>query len=133
LGSETDLSARWFHSRAGILAVWSGMLAGPIAWALDLLISYAIVQWSCGHDNRIVLRLITLVSLTIIAAGAYASWIAFEHTPSDMPFDPSEGRDHGTIVIERGRFMAVLGLLSSLLFAVLVIGLAVPRWVLDAC
>jgi hypothetical protein len=133
LGAEADLSARWFLSPSGIFAVWAGVFAGPVAWALDLGVSYALVQWSCGHHTQVVLRLITFASLALVAAGAYASWRALMNTPRNAPLDGPQTLSLPALVISRGRFMAVLGLASSALFAVLVVALGVPRWVLNAC
>jgi hypothetical protein len=116
-----------------MLLLWAGVLAGPIAWAADLGISYAIVKWSCGHQNAAVLHLMTLVALAVIAGGTYASWRVLSLASGDVPLDGPPTHAGPVVVLARVRFMAVLGLASSALFAVSVIGFAVPRWVLDAC
>jgi hypothetical protein len=111
------------------LALWAGILAGPFAWASDLGISYALVQWTCGSRHTSVLHLVTLATLVLIAAGATVSWRVLSATPAAAAgADPDMGG-----FFDRPRFMAVLGLLTSALFAVLVVASAVPRWVLDAC
>jgi hypothetical protein len=133
LGATDHLTPRWFTSGRGMLVLWAGVLAGPIAWAADLGVSYAIVKWSCGHQTIAVLRLITLATLAVIAGGAYASWRALSLAPDDVPLDGPPTHAGPVLVLSRARFMAVLGLASSALFAVTVIGMAVPRWVLDAC
>src|SRR3954454_11219352 len=116
----------WFSSPAAIAMVWAGILAGPIAWALDLTISYAIVKWTCGSQHYSVLHLITIAALLITAAGAAASWIALQRAPH-------ESRADGPRPIDRGRFMALLGLVLCSLFALAMIGNALPRLMLDAC
>jgi len=116
----------WFSRPPGISALWAGILAGPIAWALDLTSSYAIVKWTCSSQHTIVLHLITLGSLLLIAAGAAASFTALQRAPE-------QATDDGSRSVDRGRFMALLGLLLSAMFALVVIGNAVPRLVLDAC
>jgi hypothetical protein len=133
LGAETDLSVRWLLSPGGIFAQWAGVLAGPIALAADEFVSYTLVQWACRHHGAWLLHLITIASLALVAAGAYASWLTLAETPSDMAFDPADGRDRHTIIIARGRFMAVLGLASAVLFTLMILGQAVPRLVLNAC
>jgi hypothetical protein len=102
------------------------VLAGPIAWALDLEISYSLVQWTCGGGPTVVLHLITLAALVIIGGGAFAAWTALRQTSG-------ERRQDGSRPDERGRFMAVLGLATCAFFALVVIATAVPRVVLDAC
>src|SRR3954452_21261781 len=88
----------WFSSPAGIGVLWAGILAGPTAWALDLTISYALVQWTCGHQRMIVLHLITLAAMLMIAGGAALSWRAFTHEAGDAA-------DDGPRPADRGRFM----------------------------
>jgi hypothetical protein len=108
------------------LSLWAAILAGPAAWALDLVVSYALVGWTCGSERVVVIRAITFAALTIIAAGAAIAWRALHCTP-DQPADAG-GR------LPRARFMALLGLASSALFAVAVLGAALPRWMLNnAC
>jgi hypothetical protein len=106
--------------------LWAGILGGPVAWALDLTISYAIVQWTCSSQYTSVLHLITIAALLITAGGAFASWTALRRAHG-------AASDDGPRPADRGRFMAVLGLLLSALFALTMIGNAVPRLALDAC
>jgi hypothetical protein len=126
LGASTDLTRPWFDTPRGLAALWAGVLAGPFGWASDLLFSYSIVQWTCGGGPPVVLHLISASALLIIAAGAFIAWVALQRA-SDR------AHEDGSNPEERGRFMAVLGLVMCAFFAVVVIATAVPRWVLDAC
>ena len=124
MGAPTDLTAedlRWLSP----LSLWSGILAGPFAWAGDLGVSYALVKWTCLHQREGMLRLITLAALLVVATGASMSWLALQRT-TDLPTDGGEPR-------QRAHFMAVLGLASSALFALAIAAGGIPRWVLDAC
>jgi small-conductance mechanosensitive channel len=116
----------WFSRSPGIAALWTGILAGPIAWAIDLTSSYAIVQWTCSSQHTFVLHLVTLAALAITAIGAAAAFTGLQRAPE-------EATDDGPRPIDRGRFMALLGLLISAMFALLVISNDIPRLVLDAC
>ncbi|MBS1818206.1 MAG: hypothetical protein JSU08_09775 [Acidobacteria bacterium] len=126
MGTSPDIARRWFDEPRGIAVLWAGVLAGPTAWALDLTISYAIVQWTCGGGPPVTLHLITLFSLAMIGAGAFGSWRALRAVPEGAPQDGSQPD-------QRGYFMALLGLSMCALFAMVVIAGAIPRWVLDAC
>jgi hypothetical protein len=126
LGASPDVARRWFAAPSGITLLWSGILAGPTAWALDLVVSYSLVQWTCGGGPPVVLHLITLFALAVIGFGAFNAWRALAVVPPGAPTDGSQPD-------QRGRFMAVLGLAMCALFAVLVIATSIPRWVLDAC
>ena len=126
MGAASDVTGRWFSSPEGMGAQWAGVLAGPIALAADQLSSYALVKWTCGHQHPIVLHLISLGALVAIAAGAFAAWRGLAEAPPDATFE-------GGRPFDRGRFMAVLGLTTCALFAILVIAMAVPTWMIDAC
>jgi hypothetical protein len=54
------------------------------------------------------------------------SLIALRRTASDEPTDGGDPR-------QRARFMAILGLTASALFALTIVAGGIPRWVLDAC
>ena len=107
-------------------ALWIGLFAGPAAWALDLTVSYALVPRACDTHSPGTLQLLSIASLTIAAGAAATSWWALGRTSNHGPTD---GGRPG----QRARFMAVLGLASSALFALQIIAGAVPHWVLDAC
>jgi hypothetical protein len=108
------------------LPLWAGILAGPAAWALDLSISYAMVKWTCTSQREALLHAITPAALLLVAGGAAVSFMALQHTSGDTPTDGGQPR-------QRARFMAILGLTSSALFALTILAGAIPRWVLDAC
>jgi hypothetical protein len=108
------------------LALWTGILAGPVAWALDLGVSYALVKWSCSSQRDTLLHLITPAALAVVAAGAIVSAVALQQVAHQPPGD-------GDAPGQRARFMAVLGLASCAMFAVTIVAGAIPQWVLDAC
>jgi hypothetical protein len=125
LGAETDVTAadrRWLSP----LPLWTGILAGPMAWALDLTTSYAVVKPVCHTHSDGMLHLIALGCLAMVMGGAAISWFAFQRTAGDLPTDGGQPR-------QRARFMAVLGMTSSALFAVQILAGAIPPWVIDAC
>jgi hypothetical protein len=125
LGAQTAVNAadmRWLSP----LPLWTGILAGPIAWGVDLMASYASVKWVCHTKSYGVLPLITVASLAVVVGAAAISWTALMRTANDVPTDGGQPR-------QRARFMAVLGLASCGLFALQILAGAIPHWVLDAC
>jgi hypothetical protein len=128
LGPETAVTAvdaggiRWLKP----LPLWSGILAGPVAWAFDLTASYAVVKPVCHTGHYGAFLAITIGSLAVVAAGAVMSWAALTRTSGDQPTDGGRPR-------QRARFMAVLGLTACALFGLQILAGAIPHWVLDAC
>jgi hypothetical protein len=106
--------------------LWIGILTAPLAWAGDLLVRYSLVHWSCGTRQTVVLELVSVIALLLVIGGGMVAWRALRRTPPGAPAN-------GGRPVDRVRFMAMLGVLTSLLFAVVVVAGAVPQWVLDAC
>jgi len=102
------------------------MLAGPIAWAFDLMASYALVKWVCRSQDVFILQLVTIVSLLVVAGGAVISWNALSQTAKDGATDGGRPR-------QRARFMAIVGLTSGALFGLQILAGAIPHWMLNAC
>jgi hypothetical protein len=97
--------------------LWTGLLAPPFAWAVDLLTRYALVKRSCGYHSTVALQLVSLGAFVVVVFGAFASWQAFR----------------GSEAAGVGRFLATFALLASALFAVAIVAGAIPQWMFDAC
>ena len=99
MGAQTavDPSAlRWLTP----LPLWTGILAGPIAWAFDLTASYASVKWVCHTRTYGILPLITLASLAVVGVAAIISWKALRCTADDVPTDggrPRQRAQHAAV------------------------------------
>jgi hypothetical protein len=120
LGTSADL--KWLSP----LALWTGILAGPVAWAMDLTTSYALVKWTCSSQRATALQAIALAALAMVAGGAVLAFGALQRTTGATLADGDDSR-------QRARFMAILGLASCALFALTIVAGAIPWWVLDAC
>jgi len=103
---------------------WIGVLAGPIAWAGDVLVRYALVTPACASDSTALLRVVSFMALLVTVCGAISAWQAYQNV--DHPNVRSPIRD-------RGRVMARLGLLSSALFALAIVAGSIPQWMLGPC
>jgi hypothetical protein len=123
LGSKGDVAGA---APPGTAVLWTGLLAGPLAWAADLMVRYGLVQWSCGTQQTIVIKLISLMTFLVVVGGGIVAARAYARIPSAAPTD-------GGRPIDRSRFMAIGGMLTAGLFAVVIIASAIPPWVLDAC
>src|SRR4051794_28795062 len=92
------------------LALWTGILTGPIVWGTDLTVSYALAKWTCTTQRESVLHAVLAASVVAVAVGAWVSFMALRHSTGDEPTDGPDPR-------QRARFMAILGLTVSALFA----------------
>jgi hypothetical protein len=96
-------------------ALWTGILAGPIVFALDLTIGYALANTRCGKPATAAwLHVMTALSLAAVAAGAFVA----ARTPREN---------------ERAEFMARFGMMNAALFAVVIVAIGIARFVLHVC
>jgi hypothetical protein len=129
LGAQDHVIAAWSTSYEGIWTQWTGVLAGPLAWSAMLGVDYALTKWSCGHATAYVLQIVAVLAILCTTGGAYAAWRTLMLVPAGVPDDPSAGPGR-VVVLSRSRFMGVLGLTSSALFALLLVAESVPIWTL---
>src|SRR4051812_45535055 len=108
------------------MRLWAGILAGPIAWFLQMQVSYALVPWACATGHLIVLHLLTLGGLLIAAAGALTAWREWQRLGREWPKGAGGPQ-------ARSRFMAVLGLLASIMFFLVILAQGIPSFLLNPC
>lgn len=105
-------------------SLWYGVLAAPLAWSAQELISYGAASFLCGlkqgasaaqqvHALSPPFVAITLLTLAVALSGAWIAvrnWRRLRQAPRGTPMQLSE------IHAERNAFLARCGLLSSLIF-----------------
>ncbi len=106
---------------ASLVVLWYGVLVGPGAWALDEGLSYAITQHACSTGQYYILHVISVICFLLAATGIAAG--ALERMAAQKAGS----------VRDRSLFMAHLGIVTSLTFALVIVALAVPRWILTPC
>lgn len=121
--SETTESIR---RHPGDLAQWIGVLTGPIVWLLQLQVNYSLVQTACETGRKWPLHVVSLLALLLVTAAAAVSWRLWKRLPEGST---EEGPPRET----RSRFMALCGLVTSALFALVIVAMEIPNWVLHAC
>lgn len=122
--SSREAQHYWEHK--GLVLLMGGLLLAPLAWFLDLQISYATVKWACAEGRRDVLLLIPAASLMLIALAASMSWRCWRTLRH-------QGRPDGGEMEDRSYFLAIAGLSMSAVFALLVLTSLVPRYLLNPC
>ncbi len=122
--TESEASAT---SPVGPPRLWFGLLAGPIAWSLHLLVSYPLVPFICGTEWEFLLHVVTLFAALIALAGAV---IAYR---SRQALDDEDHEETPTRVWRRASFMALAGMLLSSFFLFVIIVEGIPNFLLDPC
>lgn len=96
--------------------LWAVMLGPPVIWAVRFAVVYVLVPYVCRADALILLHVITVLSVAAVAALGVLSW-----------------RQRAAARSDRARFMALCGILSSALFAVVVAAEGVANLLVDPC
>jgi hypothetical protein len=110
-----------------LFAQWTGLLAGPAAWALQMQVGYTLVPWACAHDVQAVsLHAVTVVALLLTAIGGFISWRSWRRAGREWPED--EGG-----ATARSRFMAVSGLIISAMFFLVILMQGIASFILHPC
>jgi hypothetical protein len=116
----------------GSAALWFGILVGPLAWGLQILIGYSVEEIVCAESSHseqflgisvetVILGLhVALTALTFF--GVLASFRCWRRTTRE---DPSIGG--------RAAWMALAGMMVSGLFLIVVVSGFLPSLFLDVC
>jgi hypothetical protein len=109
----------WDDSRRGglrLLALWSGILAGPVVWLALLEANYVLSYLSCTGITRWVLQGATIIAALIVAAAGLWGW----RTGSSSAHD-------------RERWMACAGAASTVFFLLVIAAFEAPILILRPC
>ena len=107
--------SRDIEVRPSSVALWSGVLSGPIAVAIDEELRFALLPWACHKGFRWTLSAISLPMLLICAAGFFLAWRGWRVGDS------------------RVRFMAVGGMMLSAACFLTIIALTIPDFFFRPC
>ncbi|MDP9369755.1 MAG: hypothetical protein M3Q03_16045, partial [Chloroflexota bacterium] len=107
-------------------SLWFGVLGAPVAWSLHLLVSYTLVSPVCFDGGIIALHLISLALAAVALAAGLVTLREWRRTRGRGQVDI-----HGTG--SRRGFMALFGVLASVVFFVGLLMAWVPIFVVDPC
>jgi hypothetical protein len=107
--------------------LWFALAAGPVAWALHLLLGYGWASlFACGTGARWPLHLISVAFALVAIAGALLGWSAWRR--SELPA--------GAALTGQGGWMPFLAVVATMLGVVGLLGVLfgwAPAIVLDRC
>jgi hypothetical protein len=115
-----------FYSAPGLLGLWTGVLLPPTVWALQMQINYVLVRKACTQGSSLALYVVSIVAL---AAAVAAALIALTNWRRSGPTWPSGAAD----LFTRSRFLAVLGLLMSAMFFLVILAQGIATVVFPPC
>jgi hypothetical protein len=90
-------------------SLWAGVLAPPTIWLVRLMASYVLIPYACAGPGALPLHLVTLATL---GATGWLGWRAW----NDWQWAGGGTETAAAGTGGRGRFLALMGLGSSVLF-----------------
>ena len=103
----------------------AGLYAGPIAWFVSTQGNYALTPWMCANKTPVV-PMLAAVLVVVSLLGGFLSWRALVNANSVPQADPTgAGRPH--------RFIAALGMMLAVLFALVISVQGVAGVIFNGC
>src|SRR5204863_1457924 len=97
------------------LAMWTGVLGSAVVWAIQLQTAYAMVPWACSSGHRWLLPVVSLVFLVAAAVPGGIAWKLWRKASA------GNATERETAGAGRRRFMAMLGMMDSAIFFLLIL------------
>jgi hypothetical protein len=123
---ETLLPPEEFRSGPAAAALWWGVLAGPISFALNEVLSYAIVQHACSTQHYRLLHFYSALGILLAISGFITARSCYVRVPKSASLE--EGNPYS-----RARWMAIYGMAGSLMFVIVNIALSIPKGIMNPC
>jgi hypothetical protein len=118
--------ARDYWEDWGLVLLWTSMLAGPVAFAFNLQVGYALVKWACSREQEFLLTLVAAIAFGLAGWGAWLGWTCLVKVRG-------AAEEQGGRQIDRSYFMALIAIGLNLLLALWIVTSAFPQLVLSPC
>jgi hypothetical protein len=114
-----------------VLALWTGVLAGPLVWLALLQTNYVLSYVACETRQTWFLHLATAVSAALVVSAGLWAWTA-GRGPFDLPEPLTDPVSAGTCD-SRTRWMAHAAVGLCGFFVIVILSMSLPVVVLRTC
>ncbi len=104
-----------------------GFFAGPAAWALQILVGYALVPVACQSGSKLGIYLVSIMAAVIILVAGLRAYRNWREYAGQRELEDTEART------SPAAFIAISGALLSTLFFLLVVYTGVLMIFLNPC
>ena len=116
-------------------ALWFGIFGGPAAWTIQTLVDLPLASHACFprleplarpvlHGMQGIVLVVSLLAVAVSIAAGLVAWRSWSRTRAEQQEGAGKGSDHDhpSALLETGegrtRFMALCGVLTSIVFVV---------------
>jgi hypothetical protein len=107
-------------------AQWIGLFLAPAAFFTHLQIRYVLVPWACATNGWLWVHVVDVLGLALALLGAFAAWRTWQRAGRE---EPSEAGG----ALPRTRMMGVMGVGTSLMFALVLLGQWMTTFFFSPC
>lgn len=111
------------------MALWIGILAGPVVWLAVLEASYVLSYAACESEHTWFLHGANIFSILLVAGAGWLAWRSGP-APAQGPLTP---RGTPEMRETRARWMSTAGVALSLWFILVILAMEIPVLVLQPC
>jgi hypothetical protein len=111
------------------MALWIGILAGPVVWLAALEASYVLSYAACESRHTWFLHGSNIFSILLVAAAGWVAWRSGPAPAQESPTLPGTPQMRET----RARWMSTAGAALSLWFILVILAMEIPVLVLPPC
>jgi hypothetical protein len=122
----TTRAAEDLKSGGAAVALWCGLLLGPLAALSQLEANYALLLWACGAGREWPLHLVSLSAVFITLFAGLLSYRVWKRVGGSWD-------DEGPGTVPRARFMAAVGILISLVMFLVILAQWIPVFIYGSC
>ena len=108
------------------MKTWPALFLAPLLGLTDQLVAYALVPWSCSHQQVVPVHVAHALFLVATFAVTIPAWSAFAAERNAPKSDEGE-------VGDRMRFLSISGVLVGALSMAVIAAMWFPTWVLSPC
>ena len=106
--------------------IWLLIVAPALITAAAHETNYVLVRQACSAQRNVMLYVVTIVALALMALVALASYMTWRHVGAEWP---GEAADAATTT----RFIAVIGMLGSVIFFLVTFAQGIATVYYDPC
>ena len=127
----SSISRHASHDRRRVIALWAGILSGPVAFLLLLEYHYVLSYVACETRQTWFLHAAAALAIALVAAAGIWAWRAGIDEPmtpehASPPLSEETSR-------QRVRWMVIAAALFSAWFIILIAAMEIPIVVLRVC